>query len=168
MRHEGKWFVWYAPGAGWHDVQSVGGIDLASADGTRGVSFGFSGWPTPLTFDDVVNYWRKTMTAGVVRRIRIDPAGPVTQQGAIFKRIFDWSGFRTDLRQNVRGVLTVHVYRDETQQIFGFDAYTRIGPAAGYDRLDPTLQRVQSLIIYKPHEPPCIRHDPACEPKKKK
>jgi hypothetical protein len=169
VRHEGKWFIWYAPDRSWQDVQSVGGIDLASGDGTQAVAFGFSGWPTPLTFQDVVAYWlRAIAAAGVITDIRFTSVGSITQQGAIYRSVSTWSGYRSDLQQKVSGVLTIHVYRDDAQGIYGFDNFTRAGPAAGYAALDPTLLRIQNLVIYKPHDPPCIRHDPACEPGKKK
>ena len=32
------------------------GIDLLSGDARLAVSFGFSGWPSPLTFEDVVRF----------------------------------------------------------------------------------------------------------------
>jgi len=168
VRHEGKWFVWYAPDRGWQGVQSFAGIDLLSGDARLAVSFGFSGWPTPLTFEDVVRYWERVMTSGVVRNIRFDGTGPTTQQGAIYRRVYAWHGYRTDLQQAIRGVLTIHVYRDDANGVYGFDNYTRVGPAANYAAVDPTLARIQSLIFYKPTEPPCLRHDPQCEPNKKK
>lgn len=169
VRHEGKWFIWYAPDRGWHDVQSFGGIDLASGDGEQAVSFGFSGWPSPLTFEDVVRYWLHAMgTSGVVVDVAFDSTGPTTRQGAIYRRVYTWHAFRTDLRQNIRGVLTIHVYREDATGTYGFDDYTRAGPAAGYSRIDPSLLQIQNAIIYKPKEPPCLRHDPKCEAKKRK
>jgi hypothetical protein len=168
VRHEGKWFVWYAPDRHWTAVQSVGGIDLQSGDGSLAVGFGFSGWPSPVTFDDVVRVWAKTMNdTGMISKLRQTGAGPVTKQGTISRRVYTWAAYRTDRKENILGVLTIHVFRDDAQGTYGFDAYTRLGPAARYGAVEPTLLRVQSLLFYKPHDPPCVRPDPACEPANK-
>jgi hypothetical protein len=44
--------------------------------------------------------------------------------------VYAWHGYRTDLRQAIRGVLTIHVYRDDANGVYGFDNYTTVGPAA--------------------------------------
>ena len=51
-------------------------------------------------------------------------------------------------REAIRGVLTIHVYRDDLKGIYGFDNYTRVGPAANYAAVEPTLARIQSLIVF--------------------
>src|SRR5205823_4055716 len=135
-----------APDRGWHDVQSYAGIDLASADGSQYVSFGFSGWPSPLGFDDVVRCWVRVMKGGVVSNIVFTGVGPTTQQGAIYRRVYTWTAYRSDLRQNIRGVLTIHVFRDDAKGVYGFDNYTRLGPAAGYAGIDARLMKIQNLI----------------------
>jgi hypothetical protein len=155
VRHDDHWFVWYAPDATWVHDESANGIDITSATGVLSVGFGFSGWTSPLTINDVAGYWIRAgaLDAHPLQGIRIVSAGRPYKNGPALRQEFEWTGIRTDRNESVRGVFSVDVYNDAALGSYGFDVYTRTAPTGVYAQWSATLAQIQHLIFFKPRSP---------------
>jgi len=154
-RHESQNWVWYAP-KGWVAAQGFAGIDISSPDsGRRHVGQGFSGTAFPVSHQEVVDYLIATGGLDVhpLKNVGIISAGkPFGHAGGV-RRVYQWGGFRTDLKHRTRGTLKVDVFNDDSTATYGFAATVYNAPKRRWRRAKRLLLRLSKLIFYKPHTP---------------
>lgn len=165
IRRELQHFIVWVPDNSWNTVNSTNGVDITSALGELNVSAGFSGWPYPLTIKDIVDYGLKTggFDAHPLSNAKLTPQGPAHPFGkGTTRQIFNLSGYRTDRKERVRGVVTIDVFNFPATGVYGYDAYTRVAPVTQWQRVAGTLLYIQKHITYKPKTPTCVRWEPGC------
>ena len=154
-RHESANWVWYAP-KGWVAAQGFAGIDISSPDrGRKHVGYGFSGTAFPVSHQEVVDYSIATGGLDVhpLRNARIiSSGGPFSFAGGV-RRVYQWAGFRKDLKHRTRGTLKVDVFDDDSTATYGFAVTVYNSPKRRWKRVKRLLTRVSKLIFYKPHDP---------------
>ena len=155
VRHETDRWVWYTPNSRWVDARSDNGIDISSPTGDLYVGHGFAGTPFPVSHDFVVRYARQSRALDVhpLRRVRIARGRRAGGGGGISRRVYKWSGYRTDRRERVVGVLTVDVISDPSSFSHGFAMYSRAAPRSRYRRWARRLVFIQKNIRLRPRTP---------------
>lgn len=155
VRHETDRWVWYAPNSSWVDARSDNGIDISSPTGDLYVGHGFSGTPFPVTHAWVVRYAKQNRALDVhpLRQVRIGSGRRAGGRGGISRRVYKWSGYRTDRRERVLGVLTVDVISDPSTFSHGFATYIRAAPRSRYRRWARRLLFIQKHIRLRPRTP---------------
>jgi hypothetical protein len=154
-RHESANWVWYAP-KGWVAAQGFAGIDISSPDsGRKHVGQGFSGTAFPVSHQEVVDYLIATggLDLHPLTNVGIISAGQPFAFGGGVRRVYQWAGFRTDLKHRTRGTLKVDVFNDDSTATYGFAATVYNAPKRRWRRVKGLLARLSKLIFYKPHSP---------------
>jgi hypothetical protein len=155
VRHESDRWVWYTPNSRWVDAQSDNGIDISSPTGALYVGHGFGPTPSPVTHSWVVNYVKtsKALDLHPLRRVRIGKGRSAGGGDGIERRVYKWSGYRTDRREGVRGVVTVDVINDPSTFSYGFAMYSRVAPRSLVGRWNRRLTFIQKQIRLIPRSP---------------
>jgi hypothetical protein len=155
VRKESDRWVWYVPNHHWVDAQSDNGIDISSPTGVLYVGHGFSATPGPVTHKWVVGYAKRSHALDLhpLRRVRIGKGGPTVRHGGIARRLYRWTGYRTDRRESVRGVLTVDVIANDAAMSYGFAMSNRVAPASLFRRWNDRLAFIQRHILLHPRTP---------------
>lgn len=150
-RHQSRYWVWYSP-RGWVAAQGAAGIDVSSPDsGRRWAGIAFSGTGFPVTQEQVFSYLESSggLDSHPVSNVRVTRISPVDPFPGGSRRIFEWTGTRTDLRERVRGKLKIDTF---TSVGYGFALAAIVGPSRSWKKDRALLERIAGLIFYRPQE----------------
>lgn len=155
VRHESDRWVWYSPNSRWVDAQSDNGIDISSPTGALYVGHGFGPTPGPVTHSWAVNYVKTSRALDLhpLRAVRIGRGRAGGGAEGIERRVYRWSGYRTDRRERVRGVLTVDTISNPATFSYGFATYSRVAPRSLLRRWNRRLTFIQKHIRLIPRSP---------------
>jgi opacity protein-like surface antigen len=155
VRKESDRWVWYVPTSKWVDAQSDNGIDISSPTGVLYVGHGFAQSPVPVTHAWVVGYVKRShgLDLHPLRRVKVGRGSRTAVRGEIARRVYRWTGYRTDRRERVRGVLTVDVISNDAAASYGFALYNRVAPLSMYRAWSGRLAFIQRHILLHPRTP---------------
>jgi hypothetical protein len=150
IHRQSQYWTYYLPTPQWVATTSAAGIDISSPTGTLGVSVAWSPTPTAWTNQQIANTIVSAhgLDQHPIASLRFTSVSGSTQTGDWTYRTYRWTAVRTDLHQNVRGVLTTGVYRGATG--YGALGTCIVAPASQYARQYSLLSTVLGRIHFIP------------------
>jgi len=150
VQRQSQYWTYYLPTPQWVATPSAAGVDISSPTGTLGVSEAYSTTPYLLTNQQLANDIVRAhgLDKHPIASLRFTGATSYTQSGQWLYRTYAWTAVRTDLHQNVRGVLTTGVYNGAGT--YGAMAMCIVAPTSQFAHQFSLLKSILTRIRYIP------------------